>query len=69
VAGEPHPQEPVSGAKGDSVATDLALQHEQLMAKGYDLESKRGGTPEEVGESPEKSAKSHTHVGSRSSGS
>ena len=67
-AREPHPQEAVSGVKGDALATDLALQHEQLVARGHDLDSKRGGTPEEVGERQEQSAKRRTHVAPTGSG-
>ena len=54
--------------KSDSAATDLALQHEELVAKGQRLDAKGGGTPQEVGERQEERAKTRIQVVPRSSG-
>ncbi len=67
-AGEPHPQEAVSPVQGDSVATDLALQHETLVAKREDLDAERERTAEEVRKRREESAKSRIHGAPRCSG-
>ncbi len=60
--GKPYPQNAVSRVKGDPVAADLALEDEKLVAKGQHLDSKGGGTPQEVGERKEQRAKSCIHV-------
>ncbi len=62
MTGEPHPQNAVSRVKGYPMAADLALEDEKLVAKGQHLDSKGGGTPQEVGGGQEEGAKSCIHV-------